>query len=342
MLASTDSTTQLLDLVGGHRITAVLYSAVTLGVVDALDSGLSSPAEVAGACSTSEGATERLLAALATIGIVSKSASAYRLTDMGRRLSSKAPGSLRGWTLFEGEMLARSWQGLTESIRTGKTATELDSQAAVGRFEAIGRNPRFAELFDNAMVSMARQVAKDVLAAYDFGSARAVLDIGGGTGALLIEILRAVRGLTGAVLDLPRCEAGFQAAALAAGLAQRAQFVPGDFFQGIPRGFETLVLKSVLHNWDDACCVAILANCRRALPPDGRIIIVERLLPEQPAYNARDMSIVLSDLNMLRGPGGRERTEQDYRALLGGAGFADGAAKPAGRYSVLVGEVAGT
>ena len=166
--------------------------------------------------------------------------------------------------------------------------------------------------------------------------ARAILDVGGGTGALLIDILRAVPGLTGAALDLPRCEAGFRAAAAAAGLAQRARFVPGDFFEGVPQGFETLVLKSVLHNWDDARCAHILAHCRGALPPGGRIVVVERLLPEPPANNARDMSIVLSDLNMLRGPGGRERTERAYRELLGNAGFAVGAALPAGRYNVLV------
>jgi ubiquinone/menaquinone biosynthesis C-methylase UbiE len=338
MFASTGSKDHLLDLVGGHRITAVLYSAVALGVIEALDSGAGSAAEVAAACSTSEGATERLLAALATAGIVSKSASAYRLTDMGLRLTGRAPRSLRDWTLFEGEMLARSWQGLTESVRSGKTSTELDSQAG-GRFEAIGRDPRFAELFDNAMVSITRHVAQDVIAAHDFSTAHAILDVGGGTGALLIDILRAVPGLTGAALDLPRCEAGFRAAVAAAGLAQRTQFFPGDFFEGVPQGFKTLVLKSVLHNWDDARCASILANCRRVLPPDGRVVVVERLLPEPPANNARDMSIMLSDLNMLRGPGGRERTERAYRELLGNAGFVVGAAVPAGRYNVLVGEL---
>jgi SAM-dependent methyltransferase len=335
MSASTDSATRLLDLVGGHRVTAVLYAAVALGVIDALASGLASPIEVAATCSTSKSATERLLTALATIGIVSKSASAYRLTDLGRRLSSHAPGSLRGWTLFEGEMLARSWLGLTESIRAGKTASELDSEAG-GRFEAIGRSPRFAELFDNAMVSLTSHVAQDVLAAYDFGEARRILDVGGGTGTLLFEILRAMPGLTGAATDLPRCASGFHDAAVAAGLAQRAEFIPGDFFRHVPRGFDTLVLKSVLHNWDDAHCAIILANCRGALAPGGHIIIVERFLPEQPENDAHDLSITLSDLNMLRGPGGRERTEQAYRALLGNAGLMVGPVRPAGRCNLLV------
>ena len=297
-------------------------------------SGAAGAAEVAHACSTAESATARLLAALAAIGIVSREASAYRLTELGRRLSTKAPDSLRDWTLFEGEMLARSWQGLTESIRTGKTATELD--ATGGRFEAIGRNPRFAELFDNAMVSFTGHVARDVVAAYDFSHARTILDVGGGTGALLFEVLRAVPGLAGASLDLPRCEAGFQAVAAAAGLTERARFISGDFLESVPPGFETLLLKSVLHNWDDARCATILANCRSALAPGGRIIIVERFLPEPPANTARDLSITLSDLNMLRGPGGRERTEQAYRALLGDAGLAAGRAMPAGRYNLLV------
>jgi hypothetical protein len=313
---------------------------VALGVIDALDAGMTSPVEIAAACATSESATERLLTALATVGIVSTSGSACRLTDLGRHLSSNAVGSLRGWTLFEGEMLARSWIGLTESIRSGRTATELDSQAG-GRFEAIGRSPRFAELFDNAMISLTGHVAQDILAAYDFGAAGTILDVGGGTGALLFEILRANPGLTGAAFDLPRCATGFRDAAAAVGLTQCARFISGDFFQGAPPGFDTLVLKSVLHNWDDLRCATILANCRAALAAGGRIIIVERFLPEQPEATARDLSVTLSDLNMLRGPGGRERTEQAYRALLADAGLAVGPAKPAGRYNLLVSEVPG-
>jgi SAM-dependent methyltransferase len=274
-----------------------------------------------------------LLSALAALGIVATSVSGYRLTEMGQCLSRTAPGSLRDWTLFECEVLTSSWSGLTESIRTGKTASELDSQVG-GRFGAIGRDPRLGELFDNAMVSMARHVAKDVLAAHDFSRAGSILDVGGGTGALLIDILRALPGLTGAVLDLPRCENGFRQ--VAAGLEQRARFIAGDFLQGIPQGFDTLLVKSVLHNWDDSRCVGILGHCRKALSPGGRIVIVERLLPEHPAKAARDMSIVLSDLNMLRGPGGRERTEPAYRKLLAAAGFSVSSIAPAGRYDVLV------
>ncbi len=115
---------------------------------------------------------------------------------------------------------------------------------------------------------------------------------------------------------------------MAAGLEQRARFIAGDFLRGIPQGFDTLLVKSVLHNWDNSTCVGILGHCRKALPPGGRIVIVERLLSEHPAKAARDMSIVLSDLNMLRGPGGRERTEQAYRKLLAAAGFRSAVSRP--------------
>ena len=167
-----------------------------------------------------------------------------------------------------------------------------------------------------------------------------MLDVGGGTGALLLEILRACSAITGAVFDLARCEAGFQAAAAASGLTQRVDFIAGDFRRSVPQGFDCHLLKSVLHNWDDPHCLKILGHCREALAPHGRIVVVERLLPERPASTARDLSIVLSDLNMLRGPGGRERTEQAYRRLLEQAGFTLAPATPAGRYNILVGELA--
>jgi SAM-dependent methyltransferase len=325
---------RLLDLIGGHRATAAVCAAVELGVIDALGAGPLTAREIATDCSAHEASCERFLTALVGLGISqSVTDRRYQLTEMGACLARGSDPCLRDWALFEGRMLARSWIGLSESIRIGRTSAEIAGREG-GRYEEIDRDPQAASLFDAAMVSMTRLVARDVLAAFDFGDAGRILDIGGGTGALLIAVLRAYPAATGCVLDLQRCEAPAQQAIADAGLEERSDFLAGDFLVGIPPGFDTLLLKSVLHNWDDARCAMILANCRRALSGQGRILVIERLMAGDPP----GISTALSDLNMLRNVGGRERTEMAYRELLSSAGLSVTGIAAAGRHSVLVAE----
>jgi SAM-dependent methyltransferase len=329
-------TERLLDLIGGHRITATLCAAVELGVIEALAAGPRTAFEIAGYCSAHEAAIERLLAALVGLGICrSVPNSQYRLTEMGAYLAQGSDPSLRDWALFEGKMLARSWIGLNESVLTGRTSAEI-AWSEGGRYEEMHRDPQAASLFDAAMVSLTRFVARDVLAAYNFSGAGRILDIGGGTGALLIAILQAYPTITGCVLDLPRCEARARQAIADAGLGPRADFQTADFFLDLPSGFDTLLLKSVLHNWDEARCAVLLANCRRALGGSGRVFIIERLLERVPDISASCASTALGDLNMLRGPGGRERSETDYRKLATEAGLSVTDVRAAGRYALLI------
>nr|WP_283815990.1 methyltransferase [Bradyrhizobium sp. AUGA SZCCT0222] len=325
----------MLDLLGGHRVTAALCTAVELGVVEALTAGERTATEVANECSTHAPSTERLLIALVALGICqSVGPTRYRLTDMGACLANSASHSLRSWALFEGKMLSHSWMGLAESVRSGRTAAEL-AGADGGRYGQMHRDPEAALVFDAAMANMTRLVARDLIAAGDFNSAGKVLDVGGGAGTLLVEILRACPTTSGSILDLERCEAAARRAIDAAGMRSRASFLTGDFFAGIPAGFDTLLLKNVLHNWDDERCVVLLANCRSALADAGRIVIAERFLPPRD-YSSRSASTALGDLNMLRGPGGRERSEAAYCGLVTSAGLRVARRIPAGRYDLLV------
>jgi ubiquinone/menaquinone biosynthesis C-methylase UbiE len=329
---------RLIDLLGSHRVTATICAAVDLGVVEALSAGPQTPTMVATACSAHEAATERLLTALLALGICERVEPAkFQLSKMGAHLGASSHCSLRDWAVFEGGMLARSWLGLSDSIRSGKTSGELLS-AEGGRYEELRRDPKSASVFDAAMTSMTRLVAQDVLRAYDFSAAGKVLDVGGGAGTMLIEILRAHPTAKGCVLDLPRCEMSARQAIANADLALRAGFVAADFFMGLPQGFDTLVLKSILHNWDDARCAVLLAHCQRALAPSGRLLIVERFLTPDCDAPARFASTALSDLNMLRGPGGRERGELAYRNLVSDAGLSVTCVRPAGRYDLLIAE----
>jgi len=337
---SPGASERVLDLVEGHRTTAVVCAAIDLGIIEALAAGPQTSRWVAAKCSTHESATHRLLIALHALGVCERmELGRFQLSDMGEHLIATATPSLRDWALFEGRMLARSWLELSESVRSGKTLGELFGGQA--RYENLDRDPGSASLFDAAMISMTRLVARDILAAFDFSGAGRILDVGGGAGALLIEILRANPAATGCVLDLPRCAQAAHRAIADAGMISRADFVSADFFTGLPRGFDTVVLKSVLHNWDDARSTTLLAQCRRSLDVGGRIVIAERLLISNTDAPGAAKSTALSDLNMLLGPGGCERSEAAYRKLAADAGLTVVDAVPAGRYGLLIAEAEG-
>jgi hypothetical protein len=146
--------------------------------------------------------------------------------------------------------------------------------------------------------------------------------VGGGHGALLAAILRAHPALRGVLFDLPHVAEGARAELEAAGVAGRCEVVAGSFFESVPGGADAYLLKSVLHDWDDERCGAILGGARRAMAEGGRLLVVERVMPERMTACAAHRAVAASDLNMLVATEGRERTEAEYRALLAAAGFA--------------------
>jgi len=331
---SADSTiTALLDLIGAHRITAIIYVAVRLGVVDALLDGPQPAQRLAERSESDERSLRRLLRALVALGVCEQQGDRFVLTALGRPLAGNAEPSLKPWALFEGELLYRSWAGLLDSIRSGKTAAEL--ARVDDTFELMARNPAHVQTFNAAMVAFTHLIAPDVLDAYDFSGIRKLMDVGGGYGELLCAILRAYPSLHGAVFDLPRCAENATRQFSDAGLSGRAEFISGSFFDSVPTGADAILMKSIIHDWNDARSIAILTNCRRALPGGGRLLLVERLMPEQVEVTVQDRFVTLSDVNMLRGPGGCERTEREYRELLQAGGFAMASIRPAGRMAVI-------
>jgi cyclopropane fatty-acyl-phospholipid synthase-like methyltransferase len=175
----------------------------------------------------------------------------------------------------------------------------------------------------------------DRSASYDFSGISRLTDVGGGTGELLAAVLLAYPSLRGAVFDQAACAGQAQQRFDDAGLGDRAEFIAGDFLKTIPGGADAFILKSTIHDWNDERSATILANCRKALPASGKLILVERIMPEAPADDADHRASALSDLNMLRGPGGRERTAHEYSALLSEAGFRTARIIPAGRFSLI-------
>ncbi|WP_407151662.1 methyltransferase [Bradyrhizobium sp. ORS 86] len=310
------------DLVQSHRITAVIYAAAKLNLAEAIGADVKSAAELATLVDADESALRRLLVGLTTVGLCTQfDRDRFAMTSLGRQIDATADPSFKDWVLFEGEMLLQSWSGLVDSVRTGRTATQLRGDGD-DRYAATINAPEWTRLFNAAMVSLTRTLVPKIVAAHDFASARVVMDVGGGTGELISGVLHRNPHLEGIAFDLARCEAGAHAHLDRLGLADRCRFVAGSFFQPLPAGADTILMKSILHNWNDDRCDVILRNCSDALPAGGSLIVIERIMPELAKAEAGDLYCALSDLNMLRGPGGCERTEAEYRELAVLAGFA--------------------
>src|ERR1700730_7787927 len=333
-MSPINPTLQLWLLIQSHRVTAVIYVAAKLGILELLRDGPLSVNELAKSTGADKQALDRLLVALSTIGICTAAGEGrYSLTEMGAGLDGTAEQSFKAWAIFEGQMLYNRWNGLLDSIVTGKTAAQL--QGVSDSFDLMARNPEAVSIFNAAMVDVTRFVTPDVLRAYDFGRTTHLMDVGGGSGELIGAIAKQYPHIRGTVFDLPRCAESAISHLDRMGVSGRTKFLPGDFFQTVPTGADAIIMKSIIHDWNDERSLKILENCRRALPENGKLLLVERIMPELPSVRERDSEQAMSDLNMLRGPGGLERTEKKYGRLLDGAGFQQLAVLPAGRFSVI-------
>jgi cyclopropane fatty-acyl-phospholipid synthase-like methyltransferase len=185
------------------------------------------------------------------------------------------------------------------------------------------------------MADLTRLVTPDILRAFDFSQISHLMDVGGGSGELIGAIARQYPGIRGTVFDLPRCELAAKEYLQQLGVSDRALFVPGNFFETIPSIADAIILKSVIHDWNDERSSRILRNCHRALPKDGTLLLVERIILETPTASDVDKAHVMSDLNMLRGPGGLERSECQYRLLLEESGLRQTSLVSAGRFSMI-------
>jgi hypothetical protein len=243
----------------------------------------------------------------------------FELTRLGECLTSDAPDSVRSWALlWGGPMMWPSWGHLADCVRTGEMAPKL-LEGVESSFELMERYPEDEEHFNRSMSELTRGVAAVLPAAYDFSDCTLIADVGGGFGALLPPLLHAHPRLRGLVYDLARCADGSRSLMEAEGLADRCEFQAGDFFASVPGGADVYLLKSVIHDWDDANSRRILERCRDAMGRGARLLVLEWIVPDP--VGPGDAGIVGTDLNMLVMVGGRERTEKEYRELIASAGL---------------------
>lgn len=325
----------IFDLVQSHRITAVIYVAAKLELAEAFGDDVRSTADLAKLVSAEEGALRRLLIALTTIGVCGRTDDdKFMITDLGRQLDRNANPSFKDWVLFEGDVLQKSWSDLLDSIRSGKTATQLLGHGN-DRYATMSNLPDQIRQFNAAMASLTRSLVPRIVEAYDFSTASVVMDVGGGSGELIGGVLLHNPALKGLVFDLARCGDEARAHFNRIGISDRCRFVAGDFFEAVPGGADTILMKSIIHNWTDNRSAIILSKAWDALPLGGKLILIERIMPERPTTDVHDRERAMSDLNMLRGPGGFERTETEYRTLARSAGFVFVGTSDAGQFSLI-------
>lgn len=314
--------TALLHLAGGFHVARALYVAVRLGVADLLGDGPKSGAELARATGTHARSLGRVLRLLACEGVFAEDGSGrFALTPLSDGLRTGPSGSLRDLVAHQlgGEAYA-AWGELMACVKTGETA--FDRAFGLGVWEYRTRHPEYAALFDSAMSNFSGAHVDAVLDAYPFAAFRRVVDIGGGAGDFLVALLSGHPDMKGLLFDLPHVAERARERIAGAHLADRCEILGGDVFAGVPEGADAYVLSRVIHDWDDARALAILKNCRRAMPPGGRLLLLERILPAATDLSPATRSLLTSDLMMMVMNGGGERTEEEYRALVREAGFA--------------------
>ena len=307
--------TQLMRLLwpGGVAVQAI-HVAAKLGLADLLAAGPKSVVDLSEATRMNGTSLARFLRALTSLGIFAEDTSGrYCQTPLSAALRADHPESIRPLAMMLGARFIWEPVGwLDESIRTGQAAFERVHSAPF--FRHLAENPEDAAVFNAAMSSMPSYIA-GIVEAYDFSKFRRIVDVGGGHGALLAAILEANPQTRGVLQDLPPVVAG--ASALRRdGIADRCELVAGDFFDGIPDGGDAYLLKGIIHDWNNEAAVEILRNCRRAIRPDGTLILVDTVLT-----GSDDPERALMDLLMMVVTGGRERTALEFRWLLQEAGF---------------------
>ena len=321
-----------MSLIGAFRVSQAIYVVTTLGIPDLLADGARPADELATATDCHPGALYRVLRALAAAGVFYEDDDRrFTLTELGDLLRSEAPGSVGPWAAFNARpYMWQAWGDLLHSVRTGENAFAHVHGAAVWEYRA--QHPEESAIFDRAMTGNTRRSNQAVVDAYDFGRFNTIVDVGGGQGVMLAAILEAHPHVHGILFDQPHVVATADQALRDRGVAERIRIEGGDFFAAVPKGGDAYVLRFIIHDWPDAECVRILRKIRAVVPPDGRVLVVENLVP--PPNEGLDVKLL--DLQMLVAPGGQERTLDEYEGLFADSGLRLVAATPtAGGLSVI-------
>jgi hypothetical protein len=308
---------QLIQMGTGAFVSKLVYVAAKLGIADHLASGPKTAEELAGALSAHAPSVHRFMRTLASFGVLTENeGKRFGLTPLGEALKTGAPGCARSSLLtLGGPTFSVAFDQLEHSVKTGETG--FVKAKGMGAFDYLAQHPDEARLFSETMVGFHGGEPPAVAAAYDFSSLGTIVDVGGATGNLLATILAHHSAPRGVLFDMPHVLEDAPPLLKEKGVTSRVTLSPGSFFESVPAGGDAYILSHIIHDWTEEQCLTILGNCRKAMKPNGRLLIVEMVLPSDDSPHPGK----LLDMVMLVIPGGRERTEPEYSALLAKAGF---------------------
>jgi len=304
------------QMFGGSWITQGISVAAELGIADLLADGPMTVEELATKTNTHSGALNRLLRALASVGVFAQDGGlCFSSTPLSDLLRSDIPGSQRSFAIMMGSEFHATWGELLHSVQTGEPG--FHKRFGAPFFEYMTEHPERHAIYDEAMTGVHGRETDPMLDAYDFGAFRTVADIGGGKGLLLAGILNRHPAIQGVLFDLPAVADRARSTISRSGLAERIRIEGGDFFASVPAGADAYVLRHIIHDWQDPEAIAILRQCREAAAPDGKVLVVEMVIPpaNEPGFGK------WLDLMMLL-VAGRERTKEEYSLLFSEAGLA--------------------
>jgi hypothetical protein len=312
----TNPFAEAMRLINGYQVSQALHVVAVLGIADLLRDQPRTSDDLARAAGAHPDTLYRLLRAVAAVGVLQESAGRmFALTPVGACFRSDAARPASPWAEFVGRpYIWQAWSSLLHTVRTGENAFAAVHGSTVWDYRAA--HPEEGALFDAAMTGLSQDVAAAVIDVYDFSPFSHVVDVGGGRGALLGAILAARPALRGTLFDQAGVVAHAGAVLARLGVADRCTVAAGDFFQEVPAG-DLLLLKGILHDWDDVAAGAILQTCRRKVAASGKILVIERVL----AGPNEGQDAKFADLNMLVGPGGRERSKAEFEAVFASAGL---------------------
>ena len=311
----------LVEMATGFFRGKVLCAAVRLGIPDALADGPVTVDELAAATKTDPSALRRFMRALASIGVVEEVAPArFALTTFGDPLRRDAPDSVWASMVFWADFLADAWTYLPDCVRAGDRSGAETARQREGATSRWSREPDATAIFHAVFAEPTADDFAPYVAAWDFSRCRVIADLGGGGGGLLAAVLAAQPGARGVLVERQAAIDWASKRFEASGLTARCELVAGDLLESVPPGADVYLMRCVLHGYDDDSSLRILRNVRRAMDPESRLLLIEVVLPNRVDRPDPEIEkLIMSDLNMLAVTGGRERSENEWNALLASA-----------------------
>jgi SAM-dependent methyltransferase len=306
------------DMITGYRLSQIVRAAAALSLAEHCAAGPVTAAGLAAAESFDADATARFLRACASVGLVTSTGDgAFAGSPLLTSLHKDTPGSLKGFALsLSAPGHWQPWGRLFEAVRDG--AAQAPEALGQTLFEYYAKVPEEAAAFTEGLLGMTSVAGAEAAKVIDTSGVRSAVDVGGASGDLLHDLMGVNQSLHGTVFDLEHVGPDALAAAAAKGLSDRVTVETGDFFKAVPADRDLYLLRYVLHDWDDEHCVQILKNCRAAMRPGGRVVVLEMLLGE---IGKEPLVVPSQDLNMLVLFGARERSVEQFDELFSAAGL---------------------